>query len=191
MRNDYVVVGRLTPLSSGEHRHRRRARECAHRPEPAHAQVDGEAAANLRNAAHRVADAIFEKIIGIRGAFATRIAYVSVDGRPPAQRYQLIVADADGEGPRMIMQSRSPDHVAGLVGRTASGSRTCPSSGVSPPCTCSRCARASAAWCRRAPASTARHPGRPTARSSRSRFRARTATSTSIYWISARSSSRA
>ena len=26
-----------------------------------------------------------EKIIGVRGAFATRIAYVSVDGKPPKQ----------------------------------------------------------------------------------------------------------
>ena len=51
---------------------------------------------NLRNAAHRIADALFEKIIGIKGAFATRIAYVSVDGKPPNQRYELYVADADG-----------------------------------------------------------------------------------------------
>ena len=64
--------------------------------------------ANLRNAAHRVADAIYEKIIGVRGAFATRIAYVSVDGKPPNQHYQLIVADADGENPRMILQSDRP-----------------------------------------------------------------------------------
>ena len=51
---------------------------------------------------------IYEKIIGVRGAFATRIAYVSVDGKPPKQHYQLIVADADGENPRMILQSDRP-----------------------------------------------------------------------------------
>ncbi len=38
-------------------------------------------AANLRNAAHRIADALYEKIIGVKGAFATRIAYMSVDGK--------------------------------------------------------------------------------------------------------------
>ena len=42
----------------------------------------------------------------MRGAFATRIAYVAVDGQPPAQRYQLIVADADGENPHLILESR-------------------------------------------------------------------------------------
>ena len=62
----------------------------------------------LRNAAHRVSDVIFEKITGIRGAFATRIAYVAVDGQPPTQTYQLVIADADGENQRLILQSRFP-----------------------------------------------------------------------------------
>ena len=44
------------------------------------------APAMLRHGAHRVADAIFEKLTGVRGAFATRIAYISVTGTPPAQR---------------------------------------------------------------------------------------------------------
>lgn len=61
-----------------------------------------------RNAAHRISDRVYQRIIGARSAFATRIAYVSVDGQPPAQRYQLIVADADGENARVILQSRLP-----------------------------------------------------------------------------------
>lgn len=64
--------------------------------------------ASLRKGAHRVADVIFEKLTGVRGAFATRIAYVSVTGTPPAQRYQLLIADADGENPRVAMTSRQP-----------------------------------------------------------------------------------
>mgnify|MGYP003576065670 CR=1 FL=1 len=31
-----------------------------------------------------------------------------MDGSPPSQRFQLLVADADGENPRMILESRSP-----------------------------------------------------------------------------------
>ncbi|MEO8315721.1 MAG: Tol-Pal system beta propeller repeat protein TolB, partial [Pseudomonadota bacterium] len=62
----------------------------------------------VRNGAHRVADRIFERLSGVRGAFATRIAYVSVDGAPPKQRYQLLVADADGESPRIAVQSSQP-----------------------------------------------------------------------------------
>jgi TolB protein len=62
----------------------------------------------VRNGAHRVADRVFEKLTGTRGAFATRIAYVSVDGAPPNQRYQLLIADADGENARIAMQSTQP-----------------------------------------------------------------------------------
>lgn len=64
--------------------------------------------AGLRAGAHRVADMIYEKILGVRGAFATRIAYVSVQGVVPQRRYQLLVADADGENARVIMESREP-----------------------------------------------------------------------------------
>jgi len=62
----------------------------------------------LRSSAHQIADAVFEKILGIRGAFSTRIAYISVLGHLPSRTFQLIVADADGENPRVVMQSPEP-----------------------------------------------------------------------------------
>jgi TolB protein len=64
--------------------------------------------AGLRLASHQVADMVFEKIIGVRGAFATRIAYVSVLGHLPNKHYRLIVADADGANPHVIMESNEP-----------------------------------------------------------------------------------
>jgi TolB protein len=106
-RVDYVAVGRVSALADGQVR------------------IDAELVnvltgqrvsgpyfivqpANLRNAAHRVADALYEKIIGVRGAFATRIAYVSVDGAPPTQRYELYVADSDGANRTRILASPLP-----------------------------------------------------------------------------------
>jgi TolB protein len=62
----------------------------------------------MRKAAHRVADEIYKLIIGVPGAFDTRIAYVSVDGKPPNQKYQLIVADADGENALAILTRDRP-----------------------------------------------------------------------------------
>jgi TolB protein len=62
------------------------------------------AAADLRLAAHRIADDIFEKLTGDKGAFATRIAYVAKTGR----RYVLWVADADGKGERDALTSNEP-----------------------------------------------------------------------------------
>ncbi len=64
--------------------------------------------AGLRLASHQVADMVFEKIIGVRGAFSTRVAYISVLGHLPNRRYRLIVADADGNNPRIIMESGEP-----------------------------------------------------------------------------------
>ena len=47
-----------------------------------------------RVTAHKIADDIYEKLTGSRGAFSTRIAYVTKAGN----EYRLEVADADGEG---------------------------------------------------------------------------------------------
>lgn len=62
------------------------------------------APADLRLAAHRVADYVFEKLTGDKGAFSTRIAYVTKS----AQRYQLWVADADGENAQSALASPEP-----------------------------------------------------------------------------------
>ncbi len=62
----------------------------------------------LRGASHRIADMIFEKLTGIAGAFATRIAYITVDREGEGQRYRLIVADSDGENPKTIADSPDP-----------------------------------------------------------------------------------
>jgi TolB protein len=62
----------------------------------------------LRATAHKIADLIFERLTGIPGAFATRIAYVSVEGRSTSRRYRLFVADADGFGARIVAESGEP-----------------------------------------------------------------------------------
>lgn len=61
-------------------------------------------AQDLRLAAHRIADHVYEKITGDKGVFSTRIAYVS----KVAQRYSLWVADADGENARAALSSPEP-----------------------------------------------------------------------------------
>jgi len=107
MRNDYVVVGRLTAQPDGQ------VRIDAELVNVLNGQrIFGPSStaqpANLRGAAHRISDALFEKITGVKGAFSTRIAYVSVDGKPPTQRYELYVADADGANRKKVMSSPLP-----------------------------------------------------------------------------------
>jgi len=59
---------------------------------------------NLRFHSHRIADRIYEKLTGEKGAFATRIAYVSVE-RDEAKPFRLMVADADGYAPQLVFAS--------------------------------------------------------------------------------------
>ncbi len=59
---------------------------------------------DLRLAAHRIADQIYEKLSGDRGVFSTRIAYVTKGGG----RFTLRVADADGEGGQVALTSAEP-----------------------------------------------------------------------------------
>ena len=62
------------------------------------------AVADLRLAAHRIADFIYEKLTGDKGVFSTRIAYVT----KAANRYNLWVADSDGENAQSALASGEP-----------------------------------------------------------------------------------
>ena len=61
-------------------------------------------AADLRLAAHRIADEIHHTLTGQRGVFATRIAYVLKSGR----RFTLNITDADGDGAQLALASNEP-----------------------------------------------------------------------------------
>ncbi|MDR5905890.1 Tol-Pal system beta propeller repeat protein TolB [Franzmannia qiaohouensis] len=62
----------------------------------------------LRSAAHYMSDQIFEAITGLRGAFSTRIAYVTSEGAGDDMRFALFIADADGRNSQEILSSSEP-----------------------------------------------------------------------------------
>ena len=68
----------------------------------------GSTASDLRVAAHRVADMIFEELTGIQGVFGTQIAYVNEQRMGPERRFQLIVSDSDGANPQVVTESSEP-----------------------------------------------------------------------------------
>ncbi|MES2857849.1 MAG: Tol-Pal system beta propeller repeat protein TolB [Pseudomonadota bacterium] len=63
---------------------------------------------SMRDVAHQIADAVYQKILGVPGAFWTRIAYVTSSGLGRNSRYALMVADADGWAPRTVVNSVEP-----------------------------------------------------------------------------------
>ena len=62
----------------------------------------------MRIVAHRAADMIYEKLTGIKGVFATKVAFVTAEQRQDGQTFRLIVADQDGANEPVILQSADP-----------------------------------------------------------------------------------
>ena len=99
---DAVVIGTVTP-SGGGYEVRFRLMDVAKGTQLAGFMYNA-TTANLRLTAHKIADAIYEKLTGDKGVFSTRITYVVKRGT----RYELQVADADGYGPQTILASNEP-----------------------------------------------------------------------------------
>jgi TolB protein len=107
LNNDYIVVGQVQVQSADRYNIVFELYNVLTRQRLLGYQISANKA-GLRLASHQVADMVFQKILGVRGAFATRVAYVSVLGHLPNKSYQLVVADADGMNPRVVMQSNEP-----------------------------------------------------------------------------------
>ena len=60
--------------------------------------------AQFRATAHKIADVIYQALTGDVGVFSTRIAYITKQG----PRFQLFVADADGDNPQAVVASNEP-----------------------------------------------------------------------------------
>ncbi|KAG1658138.1 Tol-Pal system protein TolB [Nymphon striatum] len=64
---------------------------------------------NPRRVYHKAADKIYEKITREKGAFDTRLAYVTVTNKASSNRvFRLYVSDSDGHGSKVILTSRQP-----------------------------------------------------------------------------------
>lgn len=68
--------------------------------------------AELRDMAHAVSDVVFQKLTGMRGAFSTKLLYVSgLNNATDAGNqysYRLMLSDADGARERLLLSSAEP-----------------------------------------------------------------------------------
>ena len=63
----------------------------------------------LRSRAHYISDQVFEHLTGIKGAFSTRLAYITVKRDAANQsKYELKISDADGRRERTILTTYKP-----------------------------------------------------------------------------------
>lgn len=104
---DHLVVGSTTRIADGRFDVRFRLWDVV-RGQDLGAQSYAVPAGDLRLAAHRIADFIYEKLTGEKGIFSTRIAYVTKTGQGSSQRNSLWIADSDGEGAQSALVSPEP-----------------------------------------------------------------------------------
>lgn len=100
---DALITGSVTRLADDRFDVRFRAWDTV-RGQDLGGQSYAVAGADLRHVAHKIADAVYEKLTGELGVFSTRIAYVTRS----AGVYNLWVADADGEGAQSALRSTEP-----------------------------------------------------------------------------------
>ena len=100
---DALIVGSATRLADGRVDVRYKLWDVV-KGESQLAEALAVPTADLRLAAHRIADTIQQRLSGEPGVNATRIAYVT----RAANRYTLRITDADGEGGQVALASPQP-----------------------------------------------------------------------------------
>jgi TolB protein len=105
---DYIVIGKVRQPVDGMGHEIIYQLFDVHTQERLLSRITTVGPGDLRFGAHRVADAIYEALTGVPGAFSTRIAYVTATGVNDELRYELVVADADGYGPQSVVGSPEP-----------------------------------------------------------------------------------
>jgi len=105
--SDTLVVGRIEGLDNGNYSVRYELLDVY-----AGTRITGQrfnvTPAGLRNVAHTISDQVFEAITGRPGGFNTRVAYVEETGTLEEPNYRLVVAEADGHRPQIILTSSQP-----------------------------------------------------------------------------------
>jgi TolB protein len=108
LKTDYLVIGWVNDAPGGNGFDIIYQLFDVHTQERLLSQITTVSLGDLRFGAHRVADAVYEKLTGVPGAFSTRIAYISATRLEDKQRYELVVADADGFNPQSVVGSPEP-----------------------------------------------------------------------------------
>jgi TolB protein len=100
---DALLTGSITRLADGRYDVRCRLWDTV-RGRDLGGQSHAVVVADLRLAAHRISDFVYEKLTGEKSVFSTRIAYVTKS----ASQFNLWVADADGENAQSALSSSEP-----------------------------------------------------------------------------------
>ncbi|WLD57291.1 Tol-Pal system beta propeller repeat protein TolB [Salinispirillum sp. LH 10-3-1] len=104
---DFLVIGRLRPVAEGRVEVTYELYDPYREQRLTAGTLQG-TLAQWRQLAHRVSDAIYEEITGVRGVFSTKIAYVVAQESDAGMQYRLQIADADGWNEQIWYRSSQP-----------------------------------------------------------------------------------
>lgn len=110
--SDHVVIGKVLPQGAGHYQVNFQLINLFGNAETHSILLNQTYRVNrddLRSIAHHMSDLIYKELVGIRGIFSTKIAYVVVQrGGGRGARYILEIADQDGYNPRPLLNSPEP-----------------------------------------------------------------------------------
>ena len=105
---DNLLVGRITDQGNNRYRVEMRFMDVLRKTQVIGKRWDNIPEKQLRQIAHIMSDLIYQELTGVRGAFNTQIAYVTMKTEAKKRTYTLEVADADGFNPQPILRSSFP-----------------------------------------------------------------------------------
>lgn len=106
---DYLVVGKIVKSQTSDQYQVQYELFNVARQTRMLGEVISGSEAQLRDIAHQISDVVFEEITGVRGAFSTKLLYVT-EQRMSAENstYRLFMSDYDGGRPQQLLESREP-----------------------------------------------------------------------------------
>ena len=102
-----LVIGKVTPQANGRFKVEFRLFDVFRGAQLTGYELDAQPH-ELRRIAHQMSDIIYKALTGERGAFDTRIAYVTELRSAGTSNYALNVADSDGFNPKVVLASKAP-----------------------------------------------------------------------------------
>ncbi len=103
---DYLIVGNIHETAPGEYQVQVQLMNVASEKQLAGFRYPA-GRSTFRRLANQISDVIYETLTGERGAFNTRIAYITSTGSQTLA-YDLYIADADGHNAQSIVRSAQP-----------------------------------------------------------------------------------
>ena len=105
---DYLVVGKIQSLPDGSFQVQFQLLDVYKGKQMAGYSINSRLP-ELRTTAHQISDIIYKSVTGVRGAFDSHIAYITVtQDRKKQKLYRLAIADSDGHNEQVIYESSKP-----------------------------------------------------------------------------------